>query len=91
MIYTNLYSSRFLSIAWAESSKFTQCPYGAIAGGMADGCVNIWNPAKIIQGKDAESQIGRIQRHKGPVNVVAFNPHKDSSHLLASGGRYVLV
>lgn len=31
-------------------------------------------------------QISSVQRHNGPVTGLQFNPHKSSSHLLASGG-----
>jgi protein transport protein SEC31 len=67
------------------------CPYGIIAGGMADGSVSLWNPALLLDrepGTDAPAscEIGRITRHKGAVNALQFNPHEDSAHLLASGG-----
>lgn len=31
-------------------------------------------------------QVTSVQRHAGPVTGLHFNPHKASSHLLASGG-----
>lgn len=32
------------------------------------------------------AQVASVQRHAGPVTGLHFNPHKSSSHLLASGG-----
>ena len=82
--------SRFNSMSWHYVNKHgTECPYGILAGGMADGKVNLWNPAKIIAGKGSDSILGTINRHKGAVNCVQFNPHVDSSHLLATAGWYV--
>lgn len=57
---------------------------GLIAGGMIDGLVNIWNPAKVISGQDP--MIVSIEQHTGGIRGLQFNPHHDSSHLLASGG-----
>uniref|UniRef100_M4B6P5 Protein transport protein SEC31 n=1 Tax=Hyaloperonospora arabidopsidis (strain Emoy2) TaxID=559515 RepID=M4B6P5_HYAAE len=84
--------SRFTSLAWRDVPRHHDtCPYGIIAGGMADGSVSLWNPALILDrepGSDAPAscEIGRITRHKGAVNALQFNPHEDSAHLLASGG-----
>lgn len=82
--------SRFTSLAWRDIPRHhDSCPYGVVAGGMADGSVSLWNPKHLIEGSpDTPSEIGRITRHKGAVNALQFNPHEDSSHLLASGGRY---
>ena len=81
-------TSRFQSLAWtelhAQASTFT---HGLIAGGMEGGTVNIWDPAKILQNDGvSQAQIARVQRHSGGVRALQFNPHTDSSHLLASGG-----
>ena len=63
-----------------------QFPLGLIAGGMENGVVNIWDPAKVITSDGvSSSQIGQVQRHQGPVKGLEFNPHPDNSHLLASG------
>ncbi|DBA02893.1 TPA: hypothetical protein N0F65_005920, partial [Lagenidium giganteum] len=83
--------SRFTSLAWREVLKHTDtCPYGVVAGGMADGAVTLWNPKAMIdgdhKGEAGACEIGRVVRHKGAVNALQFNPHDDSSHLLASGG-----
>ncbi|KAF4318833.1 hypothetical protein JM18_006412 [Phytophthora kernoviae] len=85
-------ASRFTSLAWRDVPRHHDtCPYGIIAGGMADGSVTLWNPALMLDrdaGTDtpASCEIGRITRHKGAVNALQFNPHEDSAHLLASGG-----
>ena len=84
--------SRFTSLAWRDVAKHTDtCPYGVVAGGMADGSVTLWNPKAMIDkadgAPDAAAEIGKVSRHKGSVNALQFNPHDDNSHLLASGGR----
>jgi WD40 repeat protein len=55
---------------------------------MADGTVSIWDPSKMISPTPGVADVGKVNRHKGPVNALHFNPHRDSSHLLASGGAY---
>ncbi|KAF0687464.1 Aste57867_20801 [Aphanomyces stellatus] len=78
-------SSRFLSLSWADVLRHqSSMELGVLAGGMADGTVNIWDPSKIASSAPAE--VGKVSRHKGPVNALQFNPHADMSHLLASGG-----
>ncbi|KAH9094474.1 hypothetical protein LEN26_018312 [Aphanomyces euteiches] len=78
-------SSRFLSLSWADVLRHhSTMELGVLAGGMADGTVNIWDPSKIAA--SAPADVGKVSRHKGPVNALQFNPHADMSHLLASGG-----
>ncbi|ETV80948.1 hypothetical protein H257_06393 [Aphanomyces astaci] len=78
-------SSRFLSLSWADVVRHqSSMELGVLAGGMADGTVNIWDPSKIAA--NAPAEVGKVSRHKGPVNAVQFNPHPEMSHLLASGG-----
>ncbi len=84
--------SKFTSLAWRDIAKHADtCPYGLVAGGMADGAVTLWNPKLMIDRDEGaphtSCEIGKITRHKGSVNALHFNPHEDSSHLLASGGR----
>lgn len=80
--------ARFTSLAWRDIARHHDAlPLGLVAGGMADGSVSLWNPNALITGGDASPEIGRITRHKGAVNALQFNPHEDSAHLLASGGR----
>jgi protein transport protein SEC31 len=60
-------------------------PYGLIAGGMVDGNIHIWNPHNLAN-EGGEPLISSVEQHQGSVNGLHFNPHKESSHLLASGG-----
>lgn len=42
-------SARFATLAWSEmATKQAEYPYGLIAGGMGDGTVNVWDPAKLV-------------------------------------------
>lgn len=58
--------------------------YGLIAGGLCDGSVCLWNPARIIGHKaDAAGSaspastrgqlLARLQKHQGPVKGLEFN------------------
>lgn len=61
-------------------------PYGLIAGGMIDGSIHVWDPAKLAN-DDPENLIVSVnEQHQGGIRGLQFNPHKESSHLLASGG-----
>lgn len=60
-------------------------PYGLIAGGMVDGNIHVWNPSKLAEG-EVDSLLASVEQHQGAVSGLHFNPHKESSHLLASGG-----
>ena len=78
---------RFARLCWGPTVDSTAHPYGLIAGGLADGSVCIWNPARII-GQPADSkgaQLARLSKHTGgPVRGLEFNP--TCPNLLASGG-----
>lgn len=84
-------ASRFASVAWtAYSGDRDQYPMGLIAGGMVDGVVHIWDPAKIME-KNAEGQdanTGRIltlpTQSDGAIKALAFNPLEPFN--LAVGG-----
>ena len=79
-------TSRFASIAWSKMCTNNDTyPYGLIAGGMVDGNINIWDPYKMQQ-QDPDPLLSTILQHKGAVSGLQFNPHNESSHLLASGG-----
>lgn len=67
------------------ASHSASFPMGLIAGGMADGTINVWNPAKLSSG-DEEGLLASLEQHTGAIPGLHFNPHKESSHLLASGG-----
>lgn len=80
-------SSRFSSIAWSQmASRSADYPCGLIAGGMIDGSIHIWNPEKIMSEDGSDALISSIDQHTGAIFGLQFNPHKESSHLLASGG-----
>ncbi|GMH62940.1 hypothetical protein TrRE_jg5124 [Triparma retinervis] len=80
-------SSRFASISWTSmATKQQEFPMGLIAGGMLDGTVNVWDPARLVNGHE-QPQLTSINKHTGgAVGGLQFNPHPASSHLLASGG-----
>eukprot|EP01035_Chromulina_nebulosa_P017943 gene17943-23567_t len=79
-------NSRFSSIAWSKMAlNNREYPYGLIAGGMIDGFVHIWDAAKLAS-NDPDPLIASIEQHQGGIRGLQFNPHKESSHLLASGG-----
>jgi protein transport protein SEC31 len=61
-------------------------PYGLIAGGMVDGNIHVWDAAKLANGEADASLLASVEQHQGAVSGLHFNPHKESSHLLASGG-----
>ncbi|RHZ15093.1 hypothetical protein DYB37_009023 [Aphanomyces astaci] len=78
----------FRTLAWSPATKHVAAhPWGLVAGGLEDGTVSIWDPTQISTGHiDA---LSTVSKHKGAVTALQFNPNKDSSHLLASGGAYV--
>lgn len=42
-------SARFATLAWSEmANKQAEYPYGLVAGGMGDGTVSVWDPAKLV-------------------------------------------
>ena len=67
------------------ANNAAEFPSGLIAGGMVDGYVHVWDTAKLLT-DDPEPLIASVEQHQGAINGLQFNPHKDSSHLLASGG-----
>ena len=82
--------AKFASLAWSKMSKSTaNFPSGIIAGGMLDGNIHIWDPAKIAAG-DPNSLLSTIhsspQTHTGAVNGLHFSPIPSHSYMLASGG-----
>jgi protein transport protein SEC31 len=85
-IFFFVYSSRFSSIAWSKmANRATDYSYGLIAAGMVDGTINVWDPAKLVADHD-EPLIASVEQHTGAIFGLDFNPHAESSHLLASGG-----
>lgn len=58
--------------------------HGLIAGGMVDGILNVWDPSKLADGSDP--LLASVEQHQGAITGLNFNPHAESSHLLATGG-----
>ena len=67
-------------------TKSAEYPYGIIAGGMVDGKIHIWDCAKLVGEDCGDALLAQLEQHQGPIHGLQFNPHKESSHLLASGG-----
>ncbi|KAI9636109.1 uncharacterized protein MKK02DRAFT_25129 [Dioszegia hungarica] len=75
--------SRFNRLAW--SSPNASHAQGVIAAGMETGEINVYDPAKILAGADADAaRIFRSDKHAGPVRGLDFNPIQ--KNLLLSGG-----
>eukprot|EP00636_Phaeomonas_parva_P017732 CAMPEP_0118852002 /NCGR_PEP_ID=MMETSP1163-20130328/1209_1 /TAXON_ID=124430 /ORGANISM="Phaeomonas parva, Strain CCMP2877" /LENGTH=322 /DNA_ID=CAMNT_0006784401 /DNA_START=142 /DNA_END=1107 /DNA_ORIENTATION=+ len=78
--------SRFASLSWSAMAGHAEAfPCGLVAGGMTDGCVNVWDPSRLMS-EESQCQVSTVQPHAGSVTAVQFNPHAESSHVLASGG-----
>ena len=63
-------------------------PSGVIAGGMADGHLNVWDAHGIMNNSDnVDPLILQAEgHHVGSVTGLKFNPHEGWGHSLASGG-----
>lgn len=82
-------TSRFSSIGWTPGSAAINENFGMglLAGGMIDGTVNVWDPAKMMSSSDRQPLLASINRHSGgAVSALQFNPHPASANLLATGG-----
>lgn len=65
--------------------------HGLIAGGMADGYIHVWDASKLANPSEGTTEVedallASVEQHTGAVSALHFNPHTESSHLLASGG-----
>eukprot|EP00211_Chloroparvula_japonica_P000131 CAMPEP_0119125334 /NCGR_PEP_ID=MMETSP1310-20130426/4646_1 /TAXON_ID=464262 /ORGANISM="Genus nov. species nov., Strain RCC2339" /LENGTH=1095 /DNA_ID=CAMNT_0007115393 /DNA_START=21 /DNA_END=3304 /DNA_ORIENTATION=+ len=79
-------SERFHRVAWGTTGVDSGAhPYGIIAGGLVDGCVNLWSPKKVAEGGDGAKSalICPLRKHTGAVKGLEFNTF--SPNLLASG------
>ncbi|KAJ4971026.1 hypothetical protein NE237_004125 [Protea cynaroides] len=78
-------SERFHRLSWGKFGSGTQeFSLGLIAGGLADGSINIWNPQTLISSEEIEGAlVGHLARHTGPVRGLEFG--SISTSLLASG------
>ena len=54
-----------------------------LAGGMVDGTVKIFNPARMCGKQPGEPLLASLEKHTGGVRALEFNP--GMPHLLASG------
>ena len=78
-------NTRFGSLAWGSGGG-SDISQSILAGGMLDGTVNLWKPASLLGGNTADDAlIASVQRHKGAVSALKFNP-RDTPNLLATGG-----
>jgi len=79
---------RFNKLVWSPISN-AGLPYGLLAGGMSNGTVTIWNPAKIIGSTGEGSLITTVERHTTPVQALDFNSFQ--TNLLASGANEIYI
>ena len=67
------------------ATKTSEFSHGLIAGGLLDGSIHIWDPSKLISNEKMTPEAS-VEQHNKAVHGLQFNPHRESSHLLASGG-----
>lgn len=81
-------SDRFNRLTWGRfGSENAAFPYGILAGGLVDGSVNLWNPAKLMSGSSEDvssALVKKLQAHSGAVRGLEFNTY--NLNMLASGG-----
>lgn len=77
---------RFNKLCWGLTGTQSEAyPHGLIAGGLANGTVHLWDPAKLLGGESDDALVASCERHtSGPVQGLDFNPFQHN--LLASGG-----
>eukprot|EP01122_Echinamoeba_exundans_P012092 TRINITY_DN4990_c0_g1_i1.p1 TRINITY_DN4990_c0_g1~~TRINITY_DN4990_c0_g1_i1.p1 ORF type:complete len:1366 (+),score=324.58 TRINITY_DN4990_c0_g1_i1:137-4099(+) len=78
---------RMQRLAWSNLGSTGAAPslkYGLIAGGLANGAINIWNPTPLIEGTEDNPLLASVQNHSGNVYGLDFNPFQQN--LLATGG-----
>ncbi len=87
-IRSSYYSARFSSLAWSKMTvQSANFPSGIIAGGMADGTLNVWDAERIINNDGTDPLLVSAEgHHTGSVRGLQFNPHRGWEHSLASGG-----
>lgn len=78
----------FGSLAWGKCRDGGDVSTSILAGGMVDGTVNLWRSSALlgVRDDDEDALLSSIRRHTGAVSALKFNPHADSSNLLATGG-----
>ncbi|KAJ1642847.1 protein transport protein S31 [Coemansia asiatica] len=73
-------AARFQRLAW--SGKSGSHDLGVVAGGLENGDVAVWDPARIIAGED-NAVLHASSAHTGAVGGLEFNPFQ--TNLMASG------
>ena len=76
-------TERFHRLVWGRGAASEETRLGLIAGGLVDGTVNVYNPAKIVDGAQSGAIITKLAKHQGAVRGLDFNTF--SPNLLASG------
>ncbi|KAJ1894317.1 protein transport protein S31, partial [Kickxella alabastrina] len=74
-------SARFQRLAW--SGKVESGSLGVLAGGLENGDITVWDPAKILSGEDEAAVLHSSAAHTGAVGGLEFNPFQ--ANLMASG------
>ncbi|KAG8835102.1 protein transport protein S31 [Serendipita sp. 399] len=75
-------ASRFNRLTWGAVDATR--PHGILAGGMENGEIGLWDPAKIVEQADiADASILKNKAHDGAIRGLDFNPI--AKNLLASG------
>ena len=79
-------SARFGALDWGTVSAHKGSrPMGLVAGGMTNGIVDIWDPAVMAAGKAEDALVTRIEKNRGGITSLQFNPLPSSRHLFATG------
>tara|TARA_Y100001954_G_scaffold207869_1_gene231743 strand:+ start:555 stop:4292 length:3738 start_codon:yes stop_codon:yes gene_type:complete len=77
-------TERFHRLVWGcGGAASEETRLGLIAGGLVDGTVNVYNPAKIVDGATSGAIVTKLAKHQGAVRGLDFNSF--SPNLLASG------
>ncbi|KAI8981701.1 hypothetical protein BDF20DRAFT_905569 [Mycotypha africana] len=76
-------NARFNKLAWGNVSEAR--PHGVIVGGLENGELTLWDPSKMLDGKnDEDAKILSNNTHTGQIRGLDFN--KFQLNLLASAG-----
>ena len=63
---------------------------GIIAAGLANGSIEVWDPAKLAAGKGEAARITKLDKHKGPVGVPKLSLHDLSTACSRQSGYHYL-
>ena len=74
-------AEKFYSVAWGSLGADGAHPWGVVAGGLADGSVNLWDANAVANGN--ASTLSATKQHDGPVFSLEWN--HTLPNLLASG------